>query len=1041
MANLKLGLLGPLQVITGDAPITSFESDKARALLAYLAVESAQPHRREALVGLLWPDCPEDIARRNLRQALYILRRAIGDRAAKPPYLLISQAEIQFNTESDYALDVADFIALQDNCDKQLPRCVEDCSFHTERLQDAVALYHGPFLHEFFLEDSAEFEDWALRQREFFHRRAVEAVTYLAHYWELGREYEAARGWAVRWLELDPWSEPAHRQLMRVLAAGGQRSAALAQYGACRRILGKELGVEPSAETRDLYEQIKRGEPAVLKSAAESASTRTPPALPVQATPFIGRERELEELGNLLADPGCRLLTLVGPGGIGKTRLALQAAASVKEKFKQGAAYVSLGPVQAPAFLVTALADALELVFSGTGDPTTQLLSYLREKEILLVLDNVEHLLADGPFGRDAAGLFARILEHAPRAKLLITSRELLNLQGEWVFEVGGLPVLEEEGDEAFEKSSAVALFLQRAHRAHVGFSLPAGERSAVVRICQLVGGMPLAIELAAAWVRLLSPVEIEREVKRNLDFLATPTRDLPERHRSMRAVFDHSWKLLAGEEQRVLLRLSAFRGGFSREAAEEVAGATISVLATLMTKSLIRRDGAGRYDLHELLRQFAAEKLAERQDEQTGTQMRHSNYYLALFQRARRRLQSSAQRVVLAQLTTDMDNFRAAWDWAIAHQDFAHACQVTATLYHVYELRAWLDEGETVFRGAAEAIQSHAEETDPDGAMIAIHTMRAHWAYFSFRLSKSALPYASLLSSATVLQSSTDQFAAAYSTWYLGIVCWALGRFAEAIESLRVSLEKAKTLGERWHEAAAGEYIGIVLHERGEYEQARPYFMEALTIARELGDPMLIAHILAYMSRTTIALGRTTEAGAILRESLALAQRIGYPFGIGHALDGLGRLGQMTSPDEACALFAASYGVYKESGDLRNMARVLSHQGYNSLARGDDVGARNSFMAVVRLTREGGFVSFALDALVGLASLQAKLGDMEHAFKLLLIVLDHPATLQETKDRAGNLRVGFEERLTPQQIDLAQTQAQTLGFDHVIAQILEQPL
>jgi tetratricopeptide (TPR) repeat protein len=213
---------------------------------------------------------------------------------------------------------------------------------------------------------------------------------------------------------------------------------------------------------------------------------------------------------------------------------------------------------------------------------------------------------------------------------------------------------------------------------------------------------------------------------------------------------------------------------------------------------------------------------------------------------------------------------------------------------------------------------------------------------------------------------------------------------------------------------------------------------MDALAIARELGDPMLIAHILAYMSRTIIALGRITEAEAILRESLALAQEIGYRSGIGHALDGLGRLAQITSPDKACSLFASSYGVYKETGDLRNMARVLSHQGYNSLARGDDIDAQNSFIAVLQLVREGGFIPFALDALVGLANLRAKQSDMEHALELLLIVLNHPASWQETKDHADHLRAELEAQLNPIQIEAIQAHIREKSFETVMEDLLK---
>ena len=794
-------------------------------------------------------------------------------------------------------------------------------------------------------------------------------------------------------------------------------------------------------EERATFVRVARGELSVnrLHSELESVATKniSPPKtnLPVFPTPLIGRVREVGQLSQFLRDPQCRLLTLVGPGGIGKTRLAIEAASSMQDIFADGVYFVPLASANSTRLIVSVIADSVGFAFQSVNrtDPKTQLFNYLKEKQVLLLLDNLEQLLTEP--GIEVLG---ELLAHCPQVKLLVTSRECLALQDEWVFEVEGLLVPESIYAEGSAQNTSVELFLQRGRRAHVGFDAMPKDYPSIVHICQLVDGNPLGIELAAAWVRTLSCDEIAKELEHGMDFLSISARDIPARHRSMRAVFDHSWKLLTEEEQKVLMQLSAFRGGFRREAAEQVVQATLAVLSALVTKSLIRRSGAGRYDLHELIRQFSAEQLAELPAEQTTNQARHSSYYLTFFSQANVRLQSSAQREALAELIAEMDNFRAAWDWAIAHHDFAHACQVSVTLYHVYELRAWLEEGEKVFHDAVEAIQLHAEEINPDEALTIMHIMRAHSAYFRFRLGKSAVPYASLLSSATFLQSSTDQFAAAYSMWFLGIVCWTLGRFTEAIDSLRVGLQKARAHGERWHEAAAGEYIGIVLHEQGEYEQARPCFIQALAIARELGDPMLIAHILAYMSRTIIALGRITEAEAILHESLALAQEIGYRPGIGHALDGLGRLAQMTSPDKARSLFAASYGVYRETGDLRNMARVLSHQGYNSLARGDDIDAQNSFIAVLHLVREGGFIPFALDALVGLANLRAKQGHGEHALELLLIVLNHPASWQETKDHADQLRAELEAQLNPTQIEAIQAHAGEKTLEFVVADLLK---
>ena len=259
MTHLSIGVLGSLQVSIADTPITTLESARVRALLAYLAVESDRPHRRESLVGLLWPDYPEDAARHNLRQALFNLRSILGDHTANPPYLLISRDAIQFNRESDYSLDLDLFNNYFYTCEENLSQCKEDCSIHASRLEEMVKLYRGEFLQQFFLEDSTEFEDWALLQRENLHQRVMEAHSYLANYYELHGDYKTAHQHTLRQLELDPWREEAHRQMMRVLALDGQRSAAIVQYETCKQVLAEELDVEPSAETRELYDQIRLG--------------------------------------------------------------------------------------------------------------------------------------------------------------------------------------------------------------------------------------------------------------------------------------------------------------------------------------------------------------------------------------------------------------------------------------------------------------------------------------------------------------------------------------------------------------------------------------------------------------------------------------------------------------------------------------------------------------------------------------------------------------------------------------------------------------
>src|SRR5512143_2786604 len=398
----------------------------------------------------------------------------------------------------------------------------------------------------------------------------------------------------------------------------------------------------PEAD-RATFVRVARGElnlerlPAVLKPVAIPITPLAPRVnLPILPTPLIGRQHEVEELGQLLHDPHCRLLTLVGPGGIGKTRLAIETAVHIQTIFADGVYFVPLASVSATRFIVPVIADAIGFTFQSASliDPQLQLFNYLKEKQVLLVVDNLEHLLAE-----PGVEVLADLLANAPRVKLLATSRESLGLQDEWAFEVQGLPIPESRYTEGSAQNTSVELFLQRARRAHVGFHATPADYPAIVRICQLVNGMPLGIELAAAWVRTLTCDEIAREIERGLDFLSVSTRDLPARHRSMRAVFDQSWKLLSEEEQTVLLRLSVFQGGFQREAAEQVAEATLAVLSTLVTKSLVRRSGAGRYDLHELIRQYAADQISKLPDALAATRARHGSYYLAYFSQADGRL------------------------------------------------------------------------------------------------------------------------------------------------------------------------------------------------------------------------------------------------------------------------------------------------------------------------------------------------------------------------------------------------------------------
>ncbi|HSQ26320.1 MAG TPA: tetratricopeptide repeat protein [Anaerolineales bacterium] len=894
------------------------------------------------------------------------------------------------------------------------------------------------------LKDSAEFEEWILVQRASVHQRVMDALTTLAREFEKRGDLQSAQRYCLRQLELDPWREEAHCHLMRLFVLDGQRSAALAQYETCRKILADELGVEPSSKTRDLYEQVRLG---TIKTEIEP--TIQIPATPVQKlplplTPFLGRKKELTELAGMIATPQCRCISLVGPGGIGKTRLALEAAEGKKNEFVHGAAFIPLVSVGSTEAAVSAIASGIAFAFHGPSDPKIQLLNYLGNKRLLLVLDNVEHLLAEGPDQGTITDLMIVILQQAPQVKLLVTSREALNFREEWIYEVHGLDYPEVENMEMADQFSSVALFVQHARRVRPGFEMDAVNKNSIARLCRLVEGMPLAIELAATWVRILSTEEIVAEIEHNLDFLNTQMRDFPERHRSMRAVFDQSWQLLSLEEKQVLNKLSTFRGGFSRHAAEHVAGASLLVLSSLVIRSLVRRTATGRYDLHELIRQFAASKLAEDPFELNRIQEMHSSYYLGLLEEKDTPLHSHQQKATLKELVEEITNIREAWDWAAKNQKIVSLYRASTTLWYLFELRNWFKEGELTFGRIGGAIRADPqvglEDMDRE---IARYAMLAHSGCFMFRQGKSEAAYAILAPSVeflktAVFQTCADPLSLIYSLGYLGVVCWQLGKFPEAIEKLQEGLRLAQDFARRWYEALLNEDLGILANDQGEYSQARQHLSQALAIFRQLGDPSFTAHTLSYLGRVMQALGEYQEAENLLRQSLEIAREIEYRFGSGLALDALGQVAYAQGKyAEAQAHFSESSSLFKDMGDAHRLSRTLNHQGMAALALDQFSEAQNAFRAALTLAQDGGLIPMVLSALAGLAALQVRQECNQQTLELVLYVLQHPVTNQETKDLARSLQKDLETKLSFQAVEAAHRYAGEMDLNELVYQLM----
>ncbi|MEZ4512084.1 MAG: BTAD domain-containing putative transcriptional regulator [Chloroflexota bacterium] len=594
MLTLRIEMLGPLQVRVGEETAV-FRTDAERVLLAYLAAHQGRAQRRDTLAGLLSPDRPDQEALTYLRNRLARLRGVVRDDEASPPLLAIDRKQITLRNGDDIEVDVAQFERLLAAVESHPHRRLAGCPTCVAHLEEAVALVRGEFLAGLNF-PSETWEAWLLAQREHVGQRALAAMTRLREVWWERGELTAVLTIAHRQIQLEPWLEAAHRAIMHAHAALGDRNAALAQFEQCQTVLWDELGIEPDTETTHLHETIQ-SVPLSPSFIIPNSSFLIPNNLPSPTDPFIGREAEQTQLLQRLVDPACRLLTVVGTGGIGKTRLAVEVGRQVQMSFPDGVWFMPLDAARGEAEQIKiGVGEALGLGQGGKQLTGEQVLAILRDKQLLLILDNCETVL-------DGLGFLAEWLRRAPQVAMLATSREPLNFQAESVVVLGGLPV-----------GTAEALFAERGRMARGDFVVTAVNLPHIQQICQLVDGSPLGIGLAAAWVRRRSLPQIIAGIGQSLDFLATRLRDVDPRHRSVRAVFETSWQLLEPEVQGVLAALSVFPGSFTAVAAQNVADASLFDLDLLCEKSLLQQQHENeRYSLHSLVRQFVAEKLGER--------------------------------------------------------------------------------------------------------------------------------------------------------------------------------------------------------------------------------------------------------------------------------------------------------------------------------------------------------------------------------------------------------------------------------------------
>ncbi len=1013
--TLKLFLLGkPKIVVNGRSPTGLLA--KAQALLFYLALEPGA-HSRAALAALLWSEMPEEKARGNLRTAVSRLKPQFND------YLHVTRSAITL-TDDKVWVDATEF-----------ERGLRGLALAERRA--ALDLYRGDLLADLQLRDAPAFEEWLLVARVRLRQMALDGLEQLAH--DTWRQGDAAQALADfrRLLALDAYREGAHRGVMRLLAEMGDRAGALAQFEQCRQILAAELAVEPAPSTLSLHEAIKHGglPRSVKQSSISNLPSPVPNNLPAATTSFHGRTAELGQIEEALSDPGCRLLTLTGLGGVGKTRLALAVAHHLQQThadwFPDGVFWVGLTAVTNAADLLAALATHLEFRFNGPDTPFTQLSNFLRHKSLLLLLDNLEQLVQESP-------LFSELLQAAPGLKLLATSREKLNLYEEWVFPVAGLPFPTDK-EAALADFPAAQLFAQRARQHDLLFDL-AREAAGVRQICQLVDGQPLGLELAAAWTSAFSCAEIAEMMDQKQASPVVAKRNVPARHHSLQAAFDFSWQLLTGEEKRVLSGLGVFRGGFTRGAAEAVVAATPRLLANLVAKSLVRREEHGRYDLHEQVRQFAWEKetVANRQHWAES----HLAYFAAFLQTRGVALKTTPQQQALAEVAADLDNMRGAWETAVAAGDTARVEHMADPLFHFFSKRgrhqegvAWMETAVTrlsaqqnlpppllakllVRQGRCGELISKEYAVPQDLFKRALVLARAQdlpeeLAHALLGLGLLALIQGKGQESDAYLQECAQVSERAELPWIaahaLNLLAWRRngdGEHTLARQMCRQAIALQEALGDANGMAAALTTLGKIESDQGDYAAAAVAYDRALKLCRQIGHRVGEAQALTGLFVAASRQGDTGKAQAYAEDSLAVSHDVGNRLGMAIAHHNLGyTAANVTDHGKAIVHFQQALQIYATlQADALRTSNTRRYLAASFIAQGELAAAAAQLGLALDSLPEMAWPQRGGELLLVCAQLFRATGQMEQAATVLAFLQTQDGVLPQVAEQAGRL-------------------------------------
>ncbi len=1033
---LRIFLLGKFRVeLNGELlSETAWARRKAKNLLKLLALQPGYRIHKDQATEVLWPDLDPISASSNLYRNLHLLRQTLQpgqSPRAESSYIILKEEIIRLNTSDGIWIDIDAFQSL-------LERALNETDA-TAVLEEALNLYQGDLLEEDL------YEEWTLRRREELRQAHQQNLLQLAGLYRKRRKYAHAVSLLQRILASEPTNESAHRELILNFTLAGQRSEALSQYQRCRKVLDEEVGLDPSPETLDLYQQVLAGEikadlpteqPAelVTLSPVESmpltqVASYCTSNLPVPLTPIVGREDEIIQGISLLSSTEGRLLTLTGPAGVGKTRTAIQIAHELFKDgiFEQGVTFVALATLSDPLQLVAAIAQATEVKEAG-GQPLLNLIKYqLCDYQMLLVLDNFEQIIA-------ATGVVHELLTACPNLKILVTSRSLLHLYGEYELVVKPLalpPARFFLSVNELEDYPAITLFVKRARAVKADFQLTTQNVQVIAEICQRLDGLPLALELVAARIKHLSPEIILDRLTDWLHQANSSSRHLPGRQQTLHNALEWSYNLLEEDERRLFIRLGVFRQGCTLEAIEKVCGNNsptrlnfvteghltvapelVEQVFALVDKSLLDRQEIKlarfdqlqneRFKMLEIVREHALERLLESGDVNL-LRARHLDFFLALAEESEPKMHSSSLSSLLGWLELERANLLAALEWSIGQDEIANdllekGLRLAGSLSWFWHQRGYWSEGKYWLD---KALALSNERAIPDVVM------------------------------GKVLYAG-------------GLMNLGLGNPLKANEMLVESLRIYRHLGDKWGQAHALDALGEMARQQGNYAVAQPLYKASLGLCNELDDQFCANHEVIGLGYVSYQSGDYSQARELLKQGFAAAQSIGDRSGAARALNGLGELNRREgeySPAAEC--YQQSLTLYRDLGQTGNVVLLLHNLGQLELDQLNYERAATFFRSSLALGYEIKSKRLIAWGLAGMAGAAAR-ANLNQAAQLLGVVealLENSGAKLDPTNRPTYERelAALKTRLPDPSFSLAWQEGRNLSMEQALTIVLNQ--